>query len=204
MDIEQSTLIWIARIVFAVLTAVFGFITWRFMRRERTVFLPARKAYQPPSHLTLPEKHISINVMARPGRVFDNMQIFKVMHELGFHYSENRVFEYFVPDSKYIAFSIIDIRKPHYFPEDPQAMRSTNGLVAIMQLPIADGDGQVNYFHLLLSVLDELRTNLDAELCDRRRNPLKSQHLYAMQKEIELFEQSYTSKIQHDYQTHND
>ncbi len=164
MDIEQSTLIWIARIVFAVLTA-------------------------------------SINVMARPGRVFDNMQIFKVMHELGFHYSENRVFEYFVPDSKYIAFSIIDIRKPHYFPEDPQAMRSTNGLVAIMQLPIADGDGQVNYFHLLLSVLDE---NLDAELCDRRRNPLKSQHLYAMQKEIELFEQSYTSKIQHDYQTHND
>lgn len=204
MDIDQSTLIWIARIVFAILSVLIGYGVWRFMRRERFVYIPARKAYQPPTHIQLPEKNVSLNVMAKPGRVYDNMQLFKVMHELGFHYSDNQVFEYFIPNTKYIGFSIIDVRQPHFFPKNPQEMRPTNGLIAIMQLPVADGDHQVEYFHLLLSVLDELRANLEAELCDNKRRPLKNQQLFAMQKEIEQFEQSYTNKIQHDYQRRND
>lgn len=200
MDIEQITLIWIARVVFAVIAALIGYGVWRFMRRERVTIIPARQTYQPPTHIELPEKIIALSIMAKPGRVFDTMRLFKVMHELGFHYADNEVFEYFVPDSKDIAFSIINIRSPYKFNQNPQAMHPTNGLMAVMQLPVADGDHQVEYFHLLLSVLDELRTNLDADLCDTNRNPLKNQSLYEMQKDIELFEQSYTAKIQHDYQ----
>lgn len=189
--------------IFAVLAMLIGYSVWLYMRRERIIIVPARKAYQPPTHIELPEKNISLNVMAKPGRVFDNVQLFKVMQELGFHYSDNHVFEYFVPNSKYIAFSIINIRPPHAFSPTPQEMPPTNGLIAIMQLPVADGDHQVEQFHLMLSALDELRANLDAELCDSRRKPLKNHQLYDMQKEIELFEQSYTSKIQHDYQQRN-
>lgn len=203
MDIEQSTLIWIARVVFLIIATLIGYGVWRFMRRERFVVVPARQAYQPPTHIELPEKTVALTIMAKPGRVFDTLRLFKVMHELGFHYADNQVFEYLVPDSKYIAFSIINSRSPYQFSQNPQHMRPTNGLMAIMQLPISDGDNQVDYFHLLLSVLDELRTNLDAELCDANRNPLKNHKLYDMQKDIELFEQSYTNTIQHDYQ-HSD
>ncbi|PID64495.1 MAG: hypothetical protein CR963_00525 [Gammaproteobacteria bacterium] len=201
MDIEQTTLIWIARVVFTVIAALIGYGVWRFMRRERVVIVPARKAYQPPTHIELPEKTIALAIMAKPGRVFDTLRLFKVMHELGFHYAENQVFEYFAPDSKYIAFSIINSRSPYKFSQNPQQMHPTNGLMAVMQLPVADGDHQVEYFHLLLSVLDELRTNLDAELCDVNRNPLKNHNLYEIQKDIELFEQTYTATLQHDYHT---
>lgn len=199
MDIEQSTLIWITRIVFTVIAVLIGYGVWRLMRRERVITVSAPKPYQPPTDIELPEKTIALSIMAKPGRVFDTLRLFKVMHELGFHYAENEIFEYFVPDSKYIAFSVINSRAPYKFNQNPQYMRPTNGLLAVMQLPIADGDNQVGYFHLLLSILDELRTNLDAELCDMNRNPLKNQKLYDMQKDIELFEQSYTAKIQHDY-----
>ncbi|PID64923.1 MAG: hypothetical protein CR977_02755 [Gammaproteobacteria bacterium] len=201
MDIEQTTLIWIARVVFTVIAALIGYGVWRFMRRERVVIVPARKAYQPPTHIELPEKTIALAIMAKPGRVFDTLRLFKVMHELGFHYAENQIFEYVIGDSKDIAFSIINSRSPYTFSQNPQQMHPTNGLMAVMQLPVADGDNQVEYFHLLLSVLDELRTNLDAELCDVNRNPLKNHNLYDIQKDIELFEQTYTATLQHDYHT---
>ncbi|PIE40582.1 MAG: hypothetical protein CSA51_00045 [Gammaproteobacteria bacterium] len=203
MDIEQTTLIWIARVVFTVIAALIGYGVWRFMRRERVVIVPARKAYQPPTHIELPEKTIALAIMAKPGRVFDTLRLFKVMHELGFHYAENQIFEYIIDDSKDIAFSIINSRSPYKFSQNPQQMHPTNGLMAVMQLPVADGDHQVEYFHLLLSVLDELRTNLDAELCDVNRNPLKNHNLYEIQKDIELFEQTYTATLQHDYHTRN-
>lgn len=203
MDIDQSTLIWIARVVFFIIALLAGYGTWLFMRRERFVSMPQRPAYEPPQHIELPEKTIALTVMAKPGRVFDNLHLFKVMHELGFNYSEHQIFEYFVPNSKHIAFSIINIRRPSTFDQNPQTMRPTNGLMAVMQLPIADGDQQTEYFHLLLSVLDELRTNLDALLCDSKRHPLKNSKLYAMQKDIEAFEHSYAALIQNDYQNNN-
>lgn len=200
MDIDQPTLIWIMRATFAVITVLIGYGVWLYMRRERVYVVPVRPAYQPPTHLELPEKNIVLTVMPKPGRLFDNMRLFQVMHELGFQYSDNQVFEYFIPDSTYIAFSVINIRSPYNFNPNPQEMPPTKGLVALMQLPVADGDNQTDYFHLLLSVLDELRTNLDAELCDDNSRQLNNKQLYEMQKDIELFEQSYLNKIQHDYQ----
>ncbi|MGY0399352.1 MAG: hypothetical protein ACWIPH_05340, partial [Ostreibacterium sp.] len=104
MDIEQSTLIWIARLVVAITALLFSWSVWHFMRRERFVFVPARATYQPAEHIDLPEKSIALTIMAKPGRVFNNFQLFKVMHELGFHFAHSHIFEYFVPDSKYIAF----------------------------------------------------------------------------------------------------
>lgn len=199
MDIEQSTLIWITRVVFAVICALVGYGVWRFMRRRRVVFVPARKAYRPPN-IDLPEKNIALTIVAHPGRVFETTRLFKVMHELGFQYASNQVFEYLVPDTNHIAFSVINIRSPYKFSPNPREMHPTNGLVAVMQLPIADGDHQVDYFHLMLSVLDELRTNLNAELCDSNRIRLQNRQLYEMQKDIEKFELSYTTKIQNDYQ----
>ncbi len=203
MDIEQSTLIWIARIVFAFILAFIGYSVWRFMRRERVVAGPQRKTYQPPQHVELPEKNIIINVMAKPGRLFDVDKLFKVMHDLGFQYSENQVFEYLVPNTNYIAFSVINHRAPFIFSADPEQMYPTNGLSAVMQLPVADGDHQVEYFHLLLSVLDEMRTHLEAELCDHKRSQLKNHQLYNMQKDIELFEQNYINMIQNGYHLPN-
>lgn len=200
MDIEQPTLIWIMRATFAVITVIIGYGIWRFMRRERVFIIPPRQAYQPPTHIELPKQDIILTVMARPGRLFDSMRLFKVMHELGFHYADNQIFEYFVPNSNDTAFSVINIRSPYKFSPNPHEMPSTNGLVAVMQLPVADGDYQIGHFHLLLSVLDELRTNLDAELCNQNRRPLNNKQLLEIQKNVEAFEQSYTNKIQHDYQ----
>lgn len=200
MDIEQSTLLWIARVVFFTITLLIGYAVWRFMRRERWVPAPDKPRYRVPQHIDLPEKTVGLTVMAKPGRVFDTLQLFKVMHELGFQFSENQIFEYFIRDTKHIAFSVINIRRPNTFDPNPQVMHPTNGLMAVMQLPIADGDNQTEYFHLLLSILDELRGNLDGLLCDVNRQPLKNSKLYAMQKEIELFEQHYSAAIQNDYQ----
>ncbi|MGY0400222.1 MAG: cell division protein ZipA C-terminal FtsZ-binding domain-containing protein, partial [Ostreibacterium sp.] len=102
-----------------------------------------------------------------------------------------------------IAFSVINACSPNTFHPNPERMRPTNGLIAIMQLPVADGDHQAEYFHLLLSILDELRTNLDADLCDIKRNLIKNKKLYEMQKDIESFEQSCVALIQNDYQRHH-
>lgn len=199
MDIEQSTLIWIARIVFLALAAAISFGVWRFMRRERSILVQGHTPYTPPEHLALPEKNIALMIMAKPGRVFDTHRIFKVMHELGFVYGEQQVFDYYAPDSDVLVFSVANYRKPYRFSQNPQEMHPTNGLMAIMQLPIGDGDQQVGYFHLLLSVLDELRTNLDAELCNVNRRLLQNSQLYELQKDIETFEQSYAAMIQNDY-----
>lgn len=200
MDIEQSTLIWIARLVFVAIALLLSLGIWHIMRRERWIAVPTQPDYQPPKHIKLPEKNIGLTVMAKPGRVLDNLKLFKVMHELGFQFADNCIFEYLVPDSKHIAFSVINIRPPNTFVPNPEEMPPTNGLIAIMQLPVADGDNQTEYFHLLLSVLDELRTNLDAELCDVNRQLMKNKTLYQMQKEVESFEQSYAALIQNDYQ----
>lgn len=199
MDIEQSTLIWVARLVFLAIAATISWGVWRFMRRERLVIAPGAAPYEPPAHLTLPEKTIALMVMAKPGRVFDTMRIFKVMHELGFVYNDQQVFDYYAPKSDHVVFSVVNHKKPHRFSQDPKAMYPTNGLMAVMQLPIGDGDQQVGYFHLLLSVLDELRSNLDAELCTINRRLLQNSQLYELQQEIETFEQSYASMIQNDY-----
>ncbi len=204
MDIEQSTLIWIARIVFCLLNAFIALGVWSFMRRERVIILPAPKPYQPPQHIPLPEKNIVVNVMAKPGRIFNNQKIFEEMQKLGFRYGDNHVFEYYVEGTNYVAFSVINIRPPYIFSQDPYEMPPTNGLVAVMQLPVADGDDQVNYFHLLLSVVDKLRANLEGELCDAHRHPLSNQQLYQMQKEIDAFELEYINALQHVYQRRND
>lgn len=200
VDIEQSTLIWIARIVFFAIAVAIALGVWRFMRRERAVVVPGPVPYTPPKHLSLPEKTIVLAVMAKPGRIFDMLRVFKVLHELGFKYSEQRLFDYYAPDSEQLVFSVANHRKPYQFKKNPQEMPPTNGLMAVMQLPIGDGDQQTKYFHLLLSILDELRTNLDAQLCSASRQPLQNSQLYQLQKDIETFEQNYATMIQNDYQ----
>lgn len=200
MDIEPETLIWITRIVFIVIALLVAFGVWRFMRRERMVMRPAQPTYKPPEHIDLPSKNIILNVLAKPGHMFDNLQLFQVMHELGFAFSENRIFGYFVPNQENeIAFRIVNIRRPHTFDGHPEEMRPTNGLMAVMELPVADGDNQLSYFQLMLSVLDELCERLGAELCNVNRVPLKNKTLYKIKKAIEQFEQSYQTLIQNDY-----
>lgn len=203
MDIEASTLIWIVRLAFLAIALLITVGVWHFMRRERLITVAPVPEYHPPKHIDLPEKNIALAVMAKPGRVFDNLKLFKAMHELGFHFAENNVFEYLLPNGHDIAFSIINMRSPNTFNPNPEQMSPTNGLAAIMQLPIGDGDNQSQYFHLLLSVIDELRANLDADLCDINRNLMKNKKLYEMQKDVERFEQSYAALIQNDYQRNN-
>lgn len=199
MDIEQSTLIWITRLAFLAIALLITFGVWRYVRRERLVNVAKQPEYQPPKHIELPEKNIVLLITAKPGRIFDNLKLFKTMHELGFQFSENHIFEYLLPNSNDIAFSVINGRPPNTFHSEPDKMLPTGVLIAIMQLPVADGDHQVNHFHRLLSVLDELCTSLDADLCDVHKNLIKNKKLYEMQKEIETFEQSYTALIQNDY-----
>ncbi len=200
MDIEQSTLIWILRLAFLAMALLMTFGVWRFMRRERLVSVLPKSEYQPPKHIKLPEKNIILLISAKPGRILDNIKLFKAMHELGFQFAEtNHVFEYVVPNTQDIAFSIINGRPPNTFESDPKKMSPTSTLIAVMQLPVGDGDNQVQYFHLLRSVLDELCNKLDADLCDIHKNLIKDKKFYEMQKEIETFEQSYTALIQNDY-----
>lgn len=200
MDIEPTTLIWIARLVFLTLALLIAWGVWHYLRRERTVLVDNQPSYRPPRHIELPEKNIALAVMAKPGYFFDSLKLFKVMHELGFHYADNHIFEYFVPGTKYIAFSVINRQSSNTFDPNPETMKPTNGLIAIMQLPVADGDHQSEYFHLLLSLLDELCNNLDADLCDLNNNLIRDKKLYDIQKSIESFEQSYLAFIQNDYQ----
>lgn len=200
MDIEQSTLVWITRVVFCFLALAISYSVWRFMRRERFVSVPDRPTYQPPQQIDLPEKMLTLSLMARPGRFFNNEQLFSTLDELGFVYTETEIFEYLVADSNYVAFSLINIRHPYTFNVVEKNRHTTNGLRAILKLPIADGDQQTKYFHLLLSVMEELASRLNAEICDANRHPMKDSKLYEMQKEIESFEQSYASLIQNGYQ----
>ncbi|MPV86449.1 cell division protein ZipA C-terminal FtsZ-binding domain-containing protein [Ostreibacterium oceani] len=200
MDVEQATLIWITRLVFILLSGVIAYVVWAFMRRERVVNVPPTPAYEPPKDVKLPEKHVVITVMAKPGRFFDNHQLINLLDELGFVYSEHGVFEYFLADGKHIAFTIINTKPPYTFDENPAAMRPTDGVKAVMQLPILDGYRQSEYFYLMLSVLDELRENLGAQLCDENRNLLKNQKLHEIQQAIESFEMSCAAMLQNDYQ----
>lgn len=200
MDIEQSTLIWIMRVVFGLVAIVISYGVWHFMRRERLVSVPEKPVYQPPEHIDLPEKIITLTLMARPGHFFDHEHLFSVLQKLGFIYTETQIFEYLVADSDYVAFSLINVRKPYIFDIAEKNTRFTSGLRAVLKLPVADGDQQSNYFHLLLSVLEELGSHLDAELCDANRHPMKDNKLYEIQKEIESFEQSYATLIQNGYQ----
>ncbi len=199
MDIEQSTLIWITRLAFFAVALLMTLGVWHFMRRERLVNLPKQPTYEPPQHIKLPEKDIIFLIAAKPGRIFDNLQVFKTMHQLGFQFGRNHVFEYVLPNSNDIAFSIINGRSPNTFAADPKKMSPTSVLIAVMQLPVGDGDSQVQYFHLLRSVLDEVCTSLGADLCDVYKNLVNDKRLYDMQKEIEDFEQKYTALIQNDY-----
>ncbi len=204
MDIEQSTLIWIARIVFIIIALLLSLGVWQFMRRERKVDLPKKPSYKPPQHIDLPKKTIILSLLAKPGKFFDNTHLFNVMDELGFAYSSNQIFGYFMPEKdNEIAFRVVNMRRPHTFDKDPSKTVLTNGLLVLMDLPLGNGDNQVDYFHLLLSVLDELHTKLDATLCDENRKPLNNKRLYEIQRDIELFEQKYTNIIQNDYQRIN-
>ncbi|MBS9777454.1 MAG: hypothetical protein KGV50_01705 [Gammaproteobacteria bacterium] len=173
------------------------------MRRERFVTIKQKNRYEPPKHINIPEKNIALSIMAKPGRVFDNYLLYETMDKLGFNLADNNVFEYLLPNSKDIAFSIINMRPPNTFNKEPESLPKTNGIIAVMQLPIGDGDNQIQYFNLLISILDELKATLNGELCDLNRNLLKNKTLYKVQKEIEAFEQSYTAIIQNDYQRSN-
>lgn len=186
--------------VFWLLALAVSYSVWRFMRRERLVRVPAKPAYQPPTHIDLPEKIITLTLMAKPGRFFDTEYLFGVLQKLGFIYTETKIFEYLVKDSDYVAFSLINIRQPYTFDITEKNTRLTSGLRAVLKLPVADGDQQTSYFHLLLSVMEELGTHLNADLCDANRHPMKDSKLYDMQKEIESFEQSYATLIQNGYQ----
>lgn len=199
MDVEQVTLLWVFRGVYLALSAIIAIFTWRYMRRERFIHRRVAPEYIPPQDVTLPEKTIALTVMAKPGRYFDNLRLFKRLHELGFVYGDNGVFEYLLKDGKTVAFSILNIRHPGVFAADPNQMRPTNGVLAVMQLPLADGYNQVKYFHLLLSILEELRMGLDAILSDGHRKALRNNMLYDIQNEIERFEQQYSALIQNDY-----
>lgn len=203
MDIEQSTLVWIMRVVFWLVAAIISYGVWRFMRRERFVSVPEKPTYQPPQNIELPEKIITVTLMAKPGRFFDNQRLFALLEKLGFNYTETQIFEYLVPGSDYVAFSLLSIRKPYTFDINEQNSRLTSGVRAVLNLPVADGDQQNSYFHLLLSVMEELGAGLEADLCDANRNPMKDTKLYEIQKEIDSFEQSYTTLIQNGYQRHS-
>lgn|GEM_PF-4574274 len=209
MDIDQSTLIWITRGAFLVVDVLIAYWVWCFMRKERLVKSPVREPYQLPQHIELPKKRIVLQVMAKPGRVFDNSLLFQVMHELNFAYSETQIFGYMLPktsagdDTEELLFRVVNSRQPHIFADSDKNVRPTNGLLVVMDFPVADGDQQVAYFNLLLSIVDEMREKLNAELCDINRSMLKNVALYQMKKEIEQFEQHYQAVIQHDYQRSN-
>ncbi len=190
------------RLAFFAIALLITWGIWRFMRRERLVAVPQAPEYEPPKHIRLPEKNVVLLLCAKPGRILDNLKIFKTMHELNFQFSENNVFEYVLPN-KDIAFSIINGRPPNTFSSDPKTMPPTSVLIAVMQLPIGDGDNQVQHFLLLRSVLDEACAQLDADLCDIHKNLMNDKKFFALQKEVETFEQSYTALIQNDYRQHH-
>ncbi len=199
MDVDQATLLWVFRGVYVALSLLLAIFVWQFMRRERFVRSKIAPVYTPPENIELPEKLVALTVMAKPGRYFDSFKLYQLLHELGFVYGDNGIFEYLLPDKKTIAFSIINIRRPGTFEADPAQLRQTNGVLAAMQLPLQDGHNQTQYFHLLLSVLEELRVGLDALLCDSVRKPIKNDKLYELQGEIERFEQQYCTLIQNEY-----
>lgn len=199
MDVEQVTLLWVFRGVYLALSAIIAVFVWRFMRRVRFINSRVEPEYKPPENVSLPEKSIVLSIMAKPGRYFDNLKLYKLLHELGFVYGDNHIFEYLLKDGKTIAFSMLNIRHPGTFEVDPNQLKPTNGVLVVMQLPLLDGYNQSKYFHLLLSILEELRVGLDAILCDAHRKSLKNDMLYEMQNDIELFEQQYAALIQNDY-----
>lgn len=204
MDIEQSTLIWIARIIFMAIFASIAYLVWRFMRRERYVRVPSAPQYQPPDIDNLPEKQIVIAVMAKPGRLFDMPRLFQVMHELGFYFARKiGVFEFLVPNSKFVAFSLVNYHhhKLWQFSEDPSKIQPSTGLVAIMQLPIANGDKQVDYFNLMVATISKICQRLDGELHDVNGELLRTIDLQHYQQEVADFELYYLQRLQQ--LTHN-
>ncbi len=196
---DQDILITVLRITAGLIILFISSFIYIYMRRTRYITIPKVEKYTPPKHIDLPEEMVMLSVLAKPGRFVDTKLLFESLYKLGFQFSRNHIFEYILDDGETIAFSVANYNKPHAFNKDYSKVRPTSGVLAILSLPVLDGTNQSKYFHLFLSVLEELKDMLGLEICTRSKKPINDQIIYDLKKQVNKFEDNYTKVIQDEF-----
>lgn len=128
-----------------------------------------------------------LTVMARQGKLSGPV-LSDSLHALGFHFGDMMAFNLYssAEQKKGSAVcTVVNVMEPGSFPDAQLEGIEIPGVILIMQLP-----GPVEprvAFEKLLSAGQQLASDLDADLCDERRNRLTQQGIGHMKDAIEAY-----------------
>jgi len=145
---------------------------------------------------------IVINLLARPGLKFKGEKILRSVENSGLKYGEMDIFHFTSastslnsePDeasSNLHMFSLTNIVNPGTFDKSKMSTLTTPGLSLFMQLPGPE-DG-IKTFEKMLNIAQNLKKELDGELCDETRSALTYQTISHLKERIK----EYCFKYQH-------
>jgi len=145
---------------------------------------------------------IVINLLARPGLKFKGEKILNSVENSGLKYGDMNIF-HFASDNKSLnsesdkpssnipMFSLTNIVNPGTFDKSNMSTLMTPGLSLFMQLPGPE-DG-LKTFEKMLNIAQNLKKELDGELCDETRSALTYQTISHLKERIK----EYCFKYQH-------
>lgn len=143
---------------------------------------------------TSPQEVIIINVMAKPGTVFDGYELLPVLQLQGMRLGDMSIFHKHSGSnaSGTVIFSMANMVKPGIFDLATMENFTTPGVSFFLQLP--NKYGNMTSFDQMLTAANALKHALDAELKDENRSVLTRQTLGHYRQRIRDFELKLLSR----------
>lgn len=137
-----------------------------------------------PAEAAIPDKVITLYVMAPPGVPFRGSFLMEAMGKAGLEFGDMQIFHYLERHNgrDRVLFSLANMVEPGTF--DPQAMDdfSSQGLVLFLQLPAAFD--AVKAFDAMVTAARSLATGLEGSVCDSTRSVLTRQTIGHMREDV--------------------
>jgi cell division protein ZipA len=141
-----------------------------------------------------PQEVIVINVMARPGRMFEGYDLLPILQLQGLRLGEMSIFHKHSGSngSGSVLFSMANMVKPGTFDLASMDSFATPGVSFFLQLP--NRYGNMAAFELMLTAANAIKHALDGELKDENRSVMTRQTLEHYKQRIRDFELSLLTR----------
>ncbi|MDH3527182.1 MAG: cell division protein ZipA [Gammaproteobacteria bacterium] len=137
-----------------------------------------------PAKPAMPDKVVTLFVMAPPGVPFRGSFLMEAMAKAGLEFGDMQIFHYLERHNgrDRVLFSVANLVEPGSF--DPHAMDdfSTRGLVLFLQLPAAFD--ALKAFDAMVAAARSLATSLEGNVCDSTHSVLTNQTIGHMREDV--------------------
>lgn len=144
-----------------------------------------------PEFSQMPTMTLALTIMARYGQTFNGEQLQQLFKTFGLKRSPHDVYELIAGNNQDVFFSVLRVRKPITFPEDLTTLAHCEGILCVLQLPLAEPAQKS--FETFLAVVMEMAESVDGRLCDEGRRPLAERDMLRYKEQVARFELEYNA-----------